>query len=143
MDRRTFLHHGCLACAAMMTPALLTSCASAAPLMGSLEGDDLVLAPGAFTGPDGSMKSSVVVGHKSLKQPIVVFRDADGGYHALLMRCTHRGAELRLTGDRLDCPAHGSAFDAHGAVLEGPASTPLHSYPVREQDGRLRVSLKA
>ena len=143
MDRRTFIHHGCFACAALMTTSLLNSCASAAPLAATMEGDDLVLAPGAFTAADGTQKSSVVVSNDPLKRPIAVFRDPSGSYHAVLMRCTHRGAELRLTGDRFDCPAHGSAFDAQGAVLKGPASSPLRVLPVREQDGRLRISLKA
>jgi nitrite reductase/ring-hydroxylating ferredoxin subunit len=127
----------------MFVPALFTSCAGMQPIMGTVEGEDLVLPAGSFANKDGSPKKYVVATHAQLKQPIVVFRDERGGYRAVLMRCTHKGAELRVTGDRLDCSAHGSAFDSHGAVLEGPASSPLRVFPTVERDGRVFISLKA
>jgi Rieske Fe-S protein len=56
-----------------------------------------------------------------------VFRDDDGGLHAVSMRCTHLGCLVRFnTAERSwDCPCHGSRFDIDGSVLEGPAVTPL------------------
>jgi hypothetical protein len=42
-------------------------------------------------------------------------------------RCTHQGCVLRK--DRAlgtwDCPCHGSRFDEHGNVIQGPANRPL------------------
>lgn len=111
--------------------------------MGAVEGDDLVLPAGSFTNKDGSPKKFVVASHAQLKQPIAVFRNADRSYRAVLMRCTHKGVELRVTGDRLECSAHGSLFDSNGAVLEGPASSPLRVFPTTERDGRVFISLKA
>lgn len=109
---------------------------------GTLEGEDLVLPQGSFTGKDGETLTQVVASHPQLKQPIAVFR-TEQGYHAVLMRCTHKGLELRIVGERLECSAHGSLFDRHGAVLEGPASAPLRSFPVSESDGRVSITLSA
>ncbi|HRF78861.1 MAG TPA: Rieske (2Fe-2S) protein [Flavobacteriales bacterium] len=144
MDRRTFIRQGCLACSAVLVaPALLTSCSGIRPVAGTIEGDTLVLPSGAFTGKDGTPLRVAVATHAQLKQPIAVFRDGPSAYHAVLMRCTHKGVELNVTGTRLECPAHGSSFDSHGTVLEGPAETPLRDFPVEERDGRIFISLKA
>lgn len=143
MDRRYFLQQGCMACGALVAgSAVLSSCASAMPVTGAVEGEDIVIPAAAFMDKKGRWKSHVVVTHAQLKQPIAVFR-AEEKYNAVLMRCTHKGVELRVAGDRLECEAHGSAFARDGAVLEGPASTPLRSLPVRESEGRILISLKA
>lgn len=56
-----------------------------------------------------------------------VYRDEDGALHAVSMRCTHLGCLVRFNAAERswDCPCHGSRFDVDGAVLEGPAVTPL------------------
>jgi glycine/D-amino acid oxidase-like deaminating enzyme/nitrite reductase/ring-hydroxylating ferredoxin subunit len=56
-----------------------------------------------------------------------VYRDDDGGLHAVSLRCTHLGCLLRFNAAERswDCPCHGSRFDVDGAVLEGPATKPL------------------
>jgi glycine/D-amino acid oxidase-like deaminating enzyme/nitrite reductase/ring-hydroxylating ferredoxin subunit len=54
---------------------------------------------------------------------IGVYRDDEGGLHAVSTVCTHLGCAVSWnTGERSwDCPCHGSRFDADGRVLEGPA----------------------
>jgi glycine/D-amino acid oxidase-like deaminating enzyme/nitrite reductase/ring-hydroxylating ferredoxin subunit len=56
-----------------------------------------------------------------------VYRDPDGTLHAVSLRCTHLGCLLRFNAAERswDCPCHGSRFDVDGAVLEGPAVSPL------------------
>jgi glycine/D-amino acid oxidase-like deaminating enzyme/nitrite reductase/ring-hydroxylating ferredoxin subunit len=56
-----------------------------------------------------------------------VYRDHDGGLHAVSMRCTHLGCLVRFNAAETswDCPCHGSRFDVDGNVLEGPAVKPL------------------
>lgn len=137
MDRRTFLYRSCLACLA--APLLLDSCSSTQAITASLEGEELAVPVSAF---QGGKERAVVVTHARLERPVALFQEA-GGYRALLMRCTHKGVELRLTGDHLECDAHGSSFDGTGAVLHGPASRPLRVLPAEERDGRVFISLKA
>ena len=51
----------------------------------------------------------------------------DAQQHAVSLVCPHLGACLRWNDAEVswDCPAHGSRFDATGALLEGPAKRPL------------------
>ncbi len=65
----------------------------------------------------------------------------DGGFLALDGRCTHLGcavpwnqAEMRFA-----CPCHASAFDLRGEVLSPPASRPLDLFPVRLENGIVKV----
>ena len=53
-------------------------------------------------------------------------RTGPGSFDAFSMACTHEGTLLGIVaGQRFDCSAHGSRFDANGAVINGPAERPL------------------
>lgn len=53
--------------------------------------------------------------------------------------CTHNGCALRQNEAELDCPCHGSRFDAAtGEVLLGPATTHLPEVAVEVADGAIR-----
>lgn len=56
-----------------------------------------------------------------------VYRDGDGSLRALSARCTHLGCLVDFNDAERswDCACHGSRFDTHGRVLEGPATRPL------------------
>ena|SRR5712691_3581431 len=58
---------------------------------------------------------------------LAVFKDEDGGIHALLPRCTHMGCTVDWNDSERtwDCPCHGSRFDVDGNVLKGPAGKGL------------------
>ncbi|MGH9971191.1 MAG: Rieske (2Fe-2S) protein [Pyrinomonadaceae bacterium] len=68
---------------------------------------------------------------------------AGGHLHAFDDTCTHRGcslAEGKLDGTRVTCPCHGSEFDVtSGAVLRGPAQSPVRSRLVRAEGDDLLV----
>ncbi|MDB5797401.1 MAG: FAD-dependent oxidoreductase [Paucimonas sp.] len=58
---------------------------------------------------------------------LAVYRDDDGGLHALSSACTHLGCSVAWNSAEKswDCPCHGSRFDTDGEVLHGPASHAL------------------
>ena len=58
---------------------------------------------------------------------VAVYRDHDGGLHALSARCPHLGCAVHWNGaeQSWDCPCHASRFDIEGNVLHGPAPAPL------------------
>lgn len=69
------------------------------------------------------------------KRLLVIRLDATTA-SALSRICTHQGCSVNsetrgtLSADRIICPCHGSTFLlATGAVVQGPASAPLQSYP--------------
>jgi cytochrome b6-f complex iron-sulfur subunit len=47
------------------------------------------------------------------------------GFRALSALCPHLGCVVAPRGSGFRCPCHGSTFDVHGAVLQGPAPRPL------------------
>ena len=60
---------------------------------------------------------------------IAVFRDEQGAIHERSAVCTHLYCivDWNSAERTWDCPCHGSRFDAYGAVVNGPAITPLAS----------------
>jgi len=84
--------------------------------VGSLGGPDLdELAPGRAT----------VVWRGA--RPVAVHRAEDGTLSAVSARCTHLGCLVRWNDAERswDCPCHGSRFERDGAVIQGPATSPL------------------
>ncbi len=63
-------------------------------------------------------------------QPIIVARKADGSFVAVSKNCTHQGQQLtyQAANDRFNCALHGSNFSTSGAVVNGPATSPLKQY---------------
>ena len=58
---------------------------------------------------------------------LAVYRDDEGGLHAVSAMCTHLGCQVHWNSVERswDCPCHASRFDTDGAVLHGPAHAPL------------------
>ncbi|MDQ1699815.1 MAG: hypothetical protein QOG34_1678 [Frankiaceae bacterium] len=70
---------------------------------------------------------------------VVVTKDASGSVHGFSAVCTHQGCTVAaVTGGTIDCPCHGSRFDAlTGAVSAGPATTPLPPVAVDVRAGKV------
>ena len=66
----------------------------------------------------------------------------DGGaFLALHRKCTHLGCTVPWIPDeeRFACPCHASAFDIRGDVLSAPAPRALDLFPVRVENGIVKV----
>lgn len=66
---------------------------------------------------------------------------ADGSLLALSRTCTHLGCSVPWDEEknRFVCPCHGSTFTLTGEVLTAPAPRPLDIYPVRIENGIVKV----
>ena len=73
----------------------------------------------------------------------VAVASVGGTYYAFDDTCTHKRCSLAegdLDGTVVTCICHGSQFDVtSGAVLQGPAETPVGSFPVRVEGSDLQV----
>lgn len=71
-------------------------------------------------------------------ESIMVAQPTEGSVVAFSATCTHAGCKVEANGGELDCPCHGSVFDAAtGAVVQGPATTALPSVAVQVVDGQV------
>lgn len=73
-------------------------------------------------------------------QPYVAIRRGSGEeLSAFSGYCTHHGCALAMAGEELDCPCHGSRFDAaSGDVLTGPATEDLPAIEIVVENERVR-----
>jgi cytochrome b6-f complex iron-sulfur subunit len=67
----------------------------------------------------------------------------DGGFLALYRACTHLGCTVPWMEEekRFICPCHSSAFDIRGDVTSPPAPRALDLYPVRIENGIVKVDI--
>lgn len=75
----------------------------------------------------------------------VVIARSEGGYAAFDDRCTHRGGSLAggsMICGTVQCPWHGSQFSvSDGTVKAGPAKMPIVTYKLREENGKLFLTI--
>jgi len=72
---------------------------------------------------------------------IIVIRTVSGNYVALSEYCTSDGSALQymVSQNEIVCPSDGSKFDTAGAVIFGPAQTPLIQYQTQLIGSSLRI----
>src|SRR5688500_19457097 len=73
--------------------------------------------------------------------PIYLYKHHEAEYSALLLKCTHKGCEVRPQGDDLICPCHGSEFTSRGIVQQPPAEQNLHSFKTTNDDENIYIQL--
>ena len=76
---------------------------------------------------------------KDSGQPAVLVHLQSGDFVAYSAICTHQGCTVAYQDGQLACPCHGSVFDPAngGAVVNGPAQTPLPEIPVKVSGGEV------
>lgn len=69
----------------------------------------------------------------------VVLTRSGSTVRAFSSTCTHLGCTVnKVSAGKIFCPCHGSVFDAAtGAVVQGPASSPLPAVPVTVRGGEV------
>ena len=145
MDRRDFIKKTCAACLSVTVLSTLGRCIGTQYISGKMHKDGIIIdiADFAIKQKGGTAYSSfIIVRNDALKFPICVYRFNDKEYSALWMKCTHQGAELKASGDVLQCPAHGSEFTNKGQVRNGPANESLRSFPVTVTNNELFIDLR-
>jgi cytochrome b6-f complex iron-sulfur subunit len=72
---------------------------------------------------------------------IIIARTLNSEFIAVSSACTHQGAQVEFQSNRnrFFCSAHGSVFDATGAVTTGPATAALKQYKTSLSGSNLRV----
>jgi nitrite reductase/ring-hydroxylating ferredoxin subunit len=79
------------------------------------------------------------------EEPICLI-NLDGEFFAINDCCTHEDASLsdgEITGDEIECPLHGGAFDIRtGVPTSFPTVIKAKTYPVRVEGDHILISAK-
>ena len=75
------------------------------------------------------------------EQKVMVVSDTRG-IAAISLVCSHLGCIVSQTDSGFSCPCHGSAFDLRGDVLNPPAPRALDLFPVRIENGVVKVDVR-
>jgi cytochrome b6-f complex iron-sulfur subunit len=72
----------------------------------------------------------------------IIIANTPGGFVALSSTCTHEGCTISYlsSNNTFPCPCHGSVFSDSGAVINGPAASPVTKYTVTREGNILTIS---
>lgn len=151
MERKKFLTQLGISLAAVCAGCNMASCGS------KPKQDDPAPTDGNVTGNTGGDNGTSLLNadlNNELKNAgefktgngIILVRLSQGStanaFTAVQVACTHQGVSIgwNAVQEKFICPAHGSQFDAHGAVLQGPAAIALKEYKVNIAGNKLTVT---
>ena len=147
MDRKNFIKACGFACigGAVLSP-LLQGCATADHYVkADTRGNMLVVKKAEFVKTGDSSRASyhkyVILKNQQFGFPICIYRFAADEYTALLMRCTHKGCEVKPQGDFLVCPCHGSEFTNRGVVQSAPAQENLKAFIIKTDNENIYIQV--
>lgn len=146
MERKDFLKSCGFACfGAIGVSALVQSCTAFRQVNAPIINNQLHVPLTSFL--QGSKKGEIqykryiIVRNEQLNYPLVVYRNTNNDYTALLLRCSHQFNELNVNGELLSCPAHGSEFNPKGEPVQGPAEMNLRSFTTTADTQNLYIQL--
>ncbi|MDX6325845.1 MAG: hypothetical protein QOK15_2199 [Nocardioidaceae bacterium] len=81
--------------------------------------------------------NAISIGGGLITSGVVMTRPSGSVVHAFSSSCTHAGCTVnKVSSGKIFCPCHGSVFDAStGAVVQGPAGTPLPPVRITVENG--------
>lgn len=144
MQRGEFLKLSCTGCILGATGIVsvleLLSCASPA----AISVYKTQVSEQSITVPESAVIPGkiVIIRAKGMDYDIALSKDTHSeaaNYYALVLRCTHFSNPLQVSGKDFTCSLHGSRFDEHGKVLNGPASKPLAQLPCSVSNGNILI----
>ena len=153
-SRREFCVSACHAATAVALGSVLQSCGGGGNPAGPGGGGtapQLTVVNGIVTGGavtvavDGTSPLAAVGGAALVRSPgadLLVARTAQDAFTALTAICTHENCTI--TGFRSPtyvCPCHGSQYSTSGAVLSGPATRSLRTFPTQFAGTTLTITL--
>jgi cytochrome b6-f complex iron-sulfur subunit len=146
ISRKKFIRLGGALGASVAGASVLAACGgdpSGQSASGSLSSNSSARAPagkasaGQKIAQTSKVPSGSAVNFEDRGNPAVLVHLQNGKFAAYSAVCTHQGCTVAYQNGELACPCHGSIFDPSkgGAVLYGPAPSPLPQIPIRVQNG--------
>jgi len=138
MERRRFFRNFAVGGSLLLTaPVLFNSCSD-----DSSDDDNNNNNGNTVDLTDPAYASLKTVGGFAYKGDIIIIRSSDTVYLALSKVCTHSQCTVTYNSTNKDipCPCHGSKFTTTGAVITGPAASPLKKYSVTQNGNILTIS---
>jgi Na+-transporting NADH:ubiquinone oxidoreductase subunit F len=93
----------------------------------------------------GFLKPEDVIRFDHEQKTYAIYRSRDGRLHATDGLCTHARAHLAegfVKGNLIECPKHNGRFDfTDGSPQRKPVCVALQTFPAREHDGKIFLSL--
>jgi len=138
MERRRFFRNFAVGGSLLLTaPVLFNSCSD-----DSSDDDNNNNNGNTVDLTDPAYANLKTVGGFAYKGDIIIIRSSDTVYLALSKVCTHSQCTVTYNSTNKDipCPCHGSKFTTTGAVITGPATSPLKKYSVTQNGNILTIS---
>ena len=139
--RREFIKNSCTLCLALAgsgSLAFLASACASLPVYKTTVAGNVISIPVADIPAEEKYK---IIRAASMAYDIMLVRETDKSFIALLMKCTHVGNPLVAGNHGLVCNFHGSTFDLQGQVTHGPATKPLEKLKVIREDDSINIYL--
>ncbi|HKR07299.1 MAG TPA: Rieske (2Fe-2S) protein [Bacteroidia bacterium] len=139
-SRREFIETTCKACIGTLVISVfapgLSGCKTIAVIQTEMDGNQIKIPAISFAD-----KKIQIIRSSKLNDDILLVKNSEVQYTALLMRCTHRNNPLNASESGLYCSAHGSRFDLDGNVTYEPASQPLKKFTTQLQNDLIIINL--
>lgn len=140
MERRHFFRNFALGGSLLLTaPVLFNSCSTDDDNAGDDHNNNTGITVDLTSSEYASLNT---VGGFAYKGDIIIIRSSDAVYIALSKLCTHSQCTVTYNSStqEIPCPCHGSKFTKEGAVVNGPATSPLKKYDVKLNGSTLTIS---